>query len=210
MKQYSPNLNIIITTYPYIYLYIQQGSGPLHYTCNIGTTHMPYLCKRQSLVHCQSIYGCTMLLPLNDYPHNSLVFERHSVSWTSLFFPVILDSPSLLWCKLDMRPHKPSVYCMVLLSSLGNSLISSQSQKQTIVARSNTKAKIALLQTPQPSFCGYIGYYRILEITAPLHLLWVSICIHIAHNDVFREHTKLIEIDCHFFGHHLLQGTLKL
>ena len=25
MKQYSPNLNIIITTYPYIYLYIQQS-----------------------------------------------------------------------------------------------------------------------------------------------------------------------------------------
>ena len=25
MKQYSPNLNIIITTYPYIYLYMQQS-----------------------------------------------------------------------------------------------------------------------------------------------------------------------------------------
>uniref|UniRef100_A0A2N9FKE7 Reverse transcriptase Ty1/copia-type domain-containing protein n=1 Tax=Fagus sylvatica TaxID=28930 RepID=A0A2N9FKE7_FAGSY len=76
-------------------------------------------------------------------------------------------------------------YCFLL----GDSLISWRSKKQSVVACSSTEAE----------------YRALADTTAEL------LCaIQIAHNDVFHERTKHIEIDCHFVRHHLLQGTLQL
>nr|CAN67240.1 hypothetical protein VITISV_037460 [Vitis vinifera] len=86
-------------------------------------------------------------------------------------------------------------YCFLL----GSSLISWRSKKQTFVACSSTEAE-----------------YRALADTTS-ELLWLrwllkdlGSAIHIAHNDVFHERTKHIEIDCHFICYHLVHGALKL
>jgi hypothetical protein len=100
-------------------------------------------------------------------------------------------------------------YCFLL----GDSLISWCSKKQSVVARSSIEAEYrALVDTT----------FNLLWLCWLLHDIGVSqtsgspiFCdnrsaIQIAHNDVFHERAKQIEIDCHFVHHHLMQGTLHL
>jgi hypothetical protein len=48
-----------------------------------------------------------------------------------------------------------------------------------------------------------------LSLTTPIYYDNIS-AIKIAHNDVFYELAKHIEIDCHFVDYHLFQGLLQL
>ena len=69
------------------------------------------------------------------------------------------------------------------------------------------------LLIPHLSSFGYDGFSKDLDVstssTTPFYYDNQS-AIHIAHNDVFHERTKHIEIDCHFIHCHLVHGALKL
>nr|CAN78876.1 hypothetical protein VITISV_033245 [Vitis vinifera] len=100
-------------------------------------------------------------------------------------------------------------YCFLL----GSSLISWRSKKQTFVARSSIEAKYRALADTTSELIWLRWLLKDLGVftssATPLYCDNQS-AIHIAHNDVFHERTKHIEIDCHFIHYHLVHGALKL
>ena len=81
------------------------------------------------------------------------------------------------------------------------------------MARSNTKAEYRALADTTFELIWLRLLLKDLGVstssTTPLYCDNQS-AIHIAHNDVFYERTKHIEIDCHFICYHLVHGALKL
>uniref|UniRef100_A0A2N9F1H5 Reverse transcriptase Ty1/copia-type domain-containing protein n=1 Tax=Fagus sylvatica TaxID=28930 RepID=A0A2N9F1H5_FAGSY len=100
-------------------------------------------------------------------------------------------------------------YCFLL----GSSLISWRSKKQSVVARSSTKAEYRALVDTTSELLWLRWLLQDLGVSTssatPIYCDNRS-AIQIARNDVFHERTKHIEIDCHLVWHHLLQGSLQL
>jgi hypothetical protein len=100
-------------------------------------------------------------------------------------------------------------YCFLL----GSSLISWHSKKQSVVAHSSTEAEYRALADATSELLWLRWLLANMgapqTTSTPIHYDNRS-AIHIAHNDVFHERTKHIEIDCHFIRHHLQQSALHL
>ena len=110
----------------------------------------------------------------------------------------------------DSIDHKSTIgYCFLL----GSSLISWRSKKQIFVACSSTEAEYRALADTTFEFLWLRWLLTDLGVSTssatPLYCDNQS-AIHIAHNDVFHERTKHIEINCHFIRYHLVHGALKL
>ena len=113
------------------------------------------------------------------------------------------------WVGDSIDRRSTTGYCFLL----GSSLISWRSKKQTHVACSSAKAEYCALADITSELLWLRWLLKDLGVstssTTPLYCDNQSV-IHIAHNDVFHERTKHIEINYHFIRYHLVHGALKL
>ena len=140
------------------------------------------------------------------YLKGTILDSLHFSSHSSLTLQAYSDAD---WAGDPTDRRSITGYCFLL----GDSLISWRSKKQTVVACSSTEAEYRALAATTAELIWLRWLLQDLGVdystTTKLHSDNRS-AIQIAHNDVFHERIKHIEIDCHFIRHHLLPGTLTL
>ena len=146
------------------------------------------------------------ILRILRYLKGTIFDGLHFSSHSSLTLQAYSDAD---WAGDPTDRRSTTGYCFML----GDSLIYWRSKKQTVVARSSTEAEYRALAATTAELIWLRWLLRDLGIdcsaaTQP-HCDNQS-AIQIAHNDVFHERTKHIEIDCHFIRQHVLQGTITL
>ena len=96
---------------------------------------------------------------------------------------------------------------------LGDSLISWKSKKQSIVSQSSTEVEYCAMTFTTKEIVWLCWLLADMGVSfshpTPMYCDNQS-SIQIAHNSVFYERTKYIEIDCHLTRHHLKHGTITL
>ena len=129
--------------------------------------------------------------------------------FSSHFSLTLQEYSNANWAGDPIDRRSTTGYCFLL----GDSLISWRSKKQIVIARSSTKTEYRALAATTAKLIWLRWLLQDLGVdcstVTKLHCDNRG-AIQIAHNDVFHERTKHIEIDCHFIRHHLLQGTLTL
>ena len=140
------------------------------------------------------------------YMKSTIFNGLHFSSHYSLTLQAYLDED---WASDPTNRRSTTGYCFLL----GDSLISWRSKKQIVIARSSIEAEYRALTAATAKLIWLRWLLQDLGVdcstATKLHCDNESV-IQIAHNDVFHERTKHIEIDCHFIRHHLFQGTLTL
>ena len=145
-----------------------------------------------------------VVLRILRYLKSTIFDGLHFSSHSSLTLQAYSDAD---WAGDPTDRRSTTIYCFLL----GDSFISWRSKKQTVVARSSTKVEYRALATTTAELVWLRWLLQDLGVdcstATKLHCDNRSV-IQIAHNDIFYERTKHIEIDCHFIRHYLLQDTL--
>jgi hypothetical protein len=146
------------------------------------------------------------VLRILRYVKGTMFHGLHFSSHSSLELQAYSDAD---WAGDPTDRRSTTGYCFLL----GTSLISWSSKKQAVVARSSTEAEYRALADTTSELLWLRWLLSDMGVpqstSSPIHCDNRS-AIQIAHNDVFHERTKHIEIDYHFIQHHLQHGILHL
>lgn len=113
------------------------------------------------------------------------------------------------WGSCQDSRRSTSGFCIFI----GTSLISWKSKKQKVVAKSSAEAEYRSLYVVTDELFWLNNFF--IELRLPLSKPTLLFCdnsaaIHIAHNSVFHERTKNLEMDCHSVRERLVAGLFKL
>jgi hypothetical protein len=173
----------------------------LAYAVHLVSQFLSALCS----THYAAVLRAAVLCILR-YIKGTLFHGLHFLAQFSLKLRAYADAD---WAGDSTDRRSTTGYCFLLDSSL----ISWCSKKQSVVARSNTEAEYRALADATSELLWLRWLLTDMgasqTTSTPIHCDNHN-AIHIAHNDVFYERTKHIEIDCHFIRHHLQQSALHL
>lgn len=113
------------------------------------------------------------------------------------------------WGSCQDSRRSTSGFCIFI----GSSLISWKSKKQKVVSKSSAEAEYRSLSVATDELFWLTNF--LTELRLPLVKQTLLFCdnsaaIHIAHNSVFHERTKNLEMDCHSVRECLIAGLFKL
>ena len=144
------------------------------------------------------------VLRILRYVKSTMFHGLHFSADSSLELKAYADAD---WGRDPIDRRSTTGYCIFL----GDSLISWRSKKQTLASRSSTESEYRALADTTAEILWL--RWLLADMSVPQSSATTLYCdnrsaIQIAHNDVFHERTKHIEIDCHFTRQYIDLGAI--
>ncbi|CAM8899039.1 unnamed protein product [Rhodiola kirilowii] len=184
-------------------------TDPLHYRRLVGK--LIYLTiTRPDLAYSVHILSQFMQHPTEDHHTAALRLLRYvkAAPAQGIYFPAISDFTLSAYCDADwtacpLTRRSITGHCVLL----GPCAISWKTKKQPVVSRSSAESEYRSMAAV---CCELTWLARLISdmgvvVASPIHLHCDNkAAIHIAHNPVFHERTKHVELDCHLVRSHVI------